>query len=158
MGAPLSFDMPETRKLAAEMPGKWQKLRKKRGKDRAGWRDKVKEKSLDHIMYVWILQKCQRQKKMLTQDEWWGDGGSWGVGKHKTEIFLLLCHWSIGGEVENYPGSLAISHPESRPDTAASIIHMTTVNEQDPNKSPLNSLVENWNIWLPHIWHRHSCF
>lgn len=34
MGAPLSFDMPGTRKLAAEMSGKWKRLEKKREKER----------------------------------------------------------------------------------------------------------------------------
>lgn len=38
MGAPLSFDMPGTRKLAAEMSGKCQKLEKKKDHDRNGWR------------------------------------------------------------------------------------------------------------------------
>lgn len=34
MGAPLSFDMAGTRKLAGEMSGKWQGPEKKRGKER----------------------------------------------------------------------------------------------------------------------------
>lgn len=46
-------------------------------------------------------------------------------------------------EGENDLGAQAISHWESRLDTTASIIQMTTVNEQDPNKSPLNSLGEH---------------
>ena len=46
-------------------------------------------------------------------------------------------------EHENDLGTQAISHWESRPDTTASIIQMTTANEQDPNKSPLNSLEEH---------------
>lgn len=44
---------------------------------------------------------------------------------------------------ENDLGAQAISHRESRLDTSASIIQMTTVNERDPNKSPLNSLGEH---------------
>lgn len=57
---------------------------------------------------------------------------------------LQLKHWKEETtEGRNYSGARAISHRESRPDTAASIIHMTTVNERDPNKSPLNSLGEN---------------
>ena len=46
-------------------------------------------------------------------------------------------------EVENDLGTQAISHWENRPDTTASIIQMTTANERDPNKSPLNSLEEH---------------
>lgn len=68
-----------------------------------------------------------------------------GMGNTKLKILLQLCNSSmgVGVVVGNYSGAPAISHPESRPDTAASIIHMTTVNEQDPNKSPLNSLGGN---------------
>lgn len=131
---------------------------KRKGQSRM-WRNKVKEKSLDDIMYMWILQKCQRQ---LEEDA--NTGGAMGRrGKlrgweaQNWNPFATL-QLKQGGEVENYLGALAISHPESRPDTAASIIHMTTVNEQDPNKSPLNSLGENWNIWLPQIWHHNGCF
>lgn len=67
-----------------------------------------------------------------------------GIGSWKPFATMQLKHWK-GGTMEgrNYSGAQAISHWESRPDTAASIIHMTTVNEQDPNKSPLNSLGEN---------------
>lgn len=46
-------------------------------------------------------------------------------------------------EGENDLETQAISHWKSRPDTTASIIQMTTVNERDPNKSPLNSLGEH---------------
>ncbi len=46
-------------------------------------------------------------------------------------------------EEENDLGTQAISHWESRADTTASIIQMTTANERDPNKSPLNSQGEH---------------
>lgn len=46
-------------------------------------------------------------------------------------------------EEENDLGTQAISHWESRPDTTASIIQMTMANEQDLNKSSLNSLEEH---------------
>ena len=39
-------------------------------------------------------------------------------------------------EKENDTETQAISQWESRPDTSASIIQITTVNERDPNKSP----------------------
>lgn len=62
-----------------------------------------------------------------------GKGGGWGEEEEREEN---------RGE-ENDLGAQAISHRESRLDTTASIIQMTTVNERDPNKSPLNSLGEH---------------
>lgn len=94
------------------------------------------------------LQKCQRQ---LDEDSdpvaatgKRGQLRGWEARTGNPFTTLQLKHWK-GGTMEggNYSGAQAISHRESRPDTAASIIHMTTVNEQDPNKSPLNSLGEN---------------
>lgn len=62
MGAPLSFDMSGTRKLGAEMSGKWQKLRKKTEKDRAGCGHTNSKTILLMISCtVCILPKCQRQ-------------------------------------------------------------------------------------------------
>lgn len=94
------------------------------------------------------LQKCQRQldadSDPVAATGKRGQLRGWEAQTGNPFATLQLKHWK-GGRMEggNYSGAQAISHRESRPDTAASIIHMTTVNEQDPNKSPLNSLGEN---------------
>lgn len=87
-----------------------------------------------------------------------GKRGGQGDGKQETEVILPLIKFVIevlerggkkgGGEggiteKENDLETQAISHRESRSDTTASIIQMTTANERDLNKSPLNSLGEH---------------
>lgn len=101
----------------------------------------------------WLKEKSTRE---VTRE---GKGVDKGMyGKRETEILLPLRKFVIevlerggkrgGGEggiteEENDLGTQAISHRESRPDTTASIIQMTTANERDPNKSPLNLLGEH---------------
>lgn len=113
-----------------------------------GGREEMKSKRNLFMIPGVQLQECQRQldadSNPVAATGKRGQLRGWEAQTGNPFATLQLKHWK-GGTMEgrNYSGAQAISHRESRPDTAASIIHMTTVNEQDPNKSPLNSLGEN---------------